>query len=513
MASSDLRDELSCSICRDIYTDPVSLICGHSFCRGCINRKLDSQSSKSYSCPDCGAEFRDRSKLCKNIVLAKVVECLPPIPPEKEETAIPCTYCFHSPVPAVKSCLLCEASLCERHLKVHSKSPEHVLSKPTNDQGNRRCSIHNKILEYYCLDDSTDVCVSCFVVGHHQGHNVKFLLDALETKKRQKLEQVLISKEKTNKELQHLKQRRRDVEDKASEMGKRVSSLFRDLRMKLNHFEMTALEVISKQEKKVLQTLADLIDHLEVKREELSGQIRDVEEMCKMSDPLTVLHEDFLHDVEHRNDEKLYEVEDIKDHEISLFLQTGLSDISAGTNVWIHMLKPVDLLLDVDTVSNNVTLSRDLKAIRHSYVDHSRPESAKRFDCSQALSIGVFSSGRHYWVVEISRSGNLGIGVCYPSICRNGYSLMGENENSWSLQYVINEWFVEHDRKATPLPDKVSSNRIGIYLDYDAGLLSFYDLTNPIRHLTTLKATFTEPLHAAFMVAKEGYIKILSDDL
>ncbi|XP_073516510.1 E3 ubiquitin-protein ligase TRIM39-like [Phyllobates terribilis] len=481
MASADLRDVLSCSICQDTYTDPVTLSCGHNFCRDCINHKLDSQKSKAYSCPDCGAGFRDRSKLCKNIVLAKVIDCLPPILPEK--------------------------------------SPQHVLSEPTNNLGHRTCSVHNKILEYFCLDDSTGVCISCFVAGRHQGHNVNFLLEALEIKKRQKLEKVLTARQKADREIHQLAQFRKGVEDKAAEMEKRVYSLFRDLRKKLNRLEMTALEVISKQEKKVLHTVEDLIDHLQVKREELSRKILDIEKMCKTSDHLTILHKDFLRDVEQRNDkdwatdEEVYRIEDINDRQIALFLQTGLSDISAGTNVWIHMLKPVDFLLDVDTVSNDVTLSRDLKAIQLSYEGHNRPETAERFDHFQALSSRVFSSGRHYWVVEISKSGNMGIGVCYPSIARKGYVYIGENKKSWCLKYVAYRWFVEHDGKATQLPDEVSSNRIGIYLDYDVGQLSFYDLTDPIRYLTTLKATFTEPLHAAFMVMMEGYIKIVSDKL
>ncbi|XP_073435814.1 E3 ubiquitin-protein ligase TRIM39-like [Dendrobates tinctorius] len=477
MASADLRDVLSCSICQNMYVDPVTLSCGHNFCRDCINHKLDSQKSKVSSCPDCGAEFRDRSKLCKNIVLAKVIECLPSLPEEK--------------------------------------SPQNVFLEPTNNLGPRKCSVHNKILEYYCLDDSTSVCITCFVAGHHQGHHVNFLLEALEIKKKQKLEKVLMAREKANREIQHLAHCRIRVEDKAAEMEKRVYSLFRDLRKKLNHLEMTALEIISKQEKKVLQRVEDLINHLQVKKQELSRKIRDIEEMCKTSVHLTVLHEDFLRDVEQGNVEdwapgEVY-VKDIDHHQISLFLQTGLSDISAGTNVWIHMLKPVDFLLDVDTVSNNVTLSRDRRAIQLSYKEHNRPEMAERFDHFQALSSRVFSSGRHYWVVEISKSGNLGIGVCYPSIDRKGYVYIGENEKSWCLKYVSDEWFVEHDRKATQLPDEVSSNRIGIYLDYNAGQLSFYDLTDPIGYLTTMKTTFTEPVHAAFMVMGEGYIKILSD--
>ncbi|CAI9620419.1 unnamed protein product, partial [Staurois parvus] len=150
MASSDLRKELECSVCLNIYTDPVTLRCGHNFCRDCIGRVLDTQEgSGGYSCPECREEFQDRPALRRNITLRNIVENFQSTHPEQEESGVFCTYCIHTPVPAVKSCLMCEASLCDNHLRVHSKSPEHVLCDPTTSLKDRKCSIHKKLLEYY----------------------------------------------------------------------------------------------------------------------------------------------------------------------------------------------------------------------------------------------------------------------------------------------------------------------------------------------------------------------------
>ncbi|CAI9623681.1 unnamed protein product, partial [Staurois parvus] len=131
MASANLRAELECPICLNIYTDPVMLGCGHNYCRGCIDRVLDTQEgSGGYSCPECREKFQERPALQKNRKLRNIVENFLSTQPEPEESGVFCTYCIHAPVPAVKSCLHCEASLCINHLKVHSKSPEHILSDP-----------------------------------------------------------------------------------------------------------------------------------------------------------------------------------------------------------------------------------------------------------------------------------------------------------------------------------------------------------------------------------------------
>ncbi|KAG8550741.1 hypothetical protein GDO81_021940 [Engystomops pustulosus] len=230
MASADLREELDCSICLTTYTDPVMLRCGHNFCRVCIDRVLDTQDgSGGYSCPECREDFKERPALMRNFTLMKIIENLLTTQPTPKETGIFCSYCVDSPVPAVKSCLHCEASLCDKHLNVHSKSPEHVLSDPSTSLENRRCSVHKKFLEYYCTEDDACICVSCATVGEHNGHNMESLNEAVQ-KKEEKLRNVLqklITKRKEIEErVQSLEEQRKKAEEKASGEAERVTALF-----------------------------------------------------------------------------------------------------------------------------------------------------------------------------------------------------------------------------------------------------------------------------------------------
>ncbi|XP_040211138.1 E3 ubiquitin/ISG15 ligase TRIM25-like [Rana temporaria] len=523
MASSDLRQELDCSICLNIYTDPVNLRCGHNFCRVCIDRVLDTQGgSGSYSCPECREEFRDRPVLHRNITLRNIVETFRSTQPDKKETGIFCTQCIHSPVPAVKSCLMCEASLCNDHLRVHSKSPEHVLTDPTTSMENRKCSIHRELLKYYCTEDSACICVSCRLDGEHRGHKVQTLDEASENKKlkfRNVLQEMISKRKKIEKRVRSLQERKERVQEKSAGLTEGVTALFIELRRHLEDLEKRVRRNISSQEKRISLSLSDLIDQLEIKKEDLSRKMEDIEELCNMTDPLTVLQESDTGDLcdteegdnedRERHDRLLHDGGDLDVSGISHTIHTGLSDMIKGVNVFFNIQEASDILLDVNTAHNKLQISDDMKTVSWSDIEQNRPETPERFqDCSNVLSSRRFSSGRHYWEVDVSKSVCWVVGMCYPSIERRGKeSGIGNNKKSWGLFRYNNQYSIRHDNKGIRISPDLSSKRVRISLNYEAGQIFFYDLCDPIRHLHTFTTTFTEPLHAILGVGK-GHVTI-----
>ncbi|XP_073473652.1 E3 ubiquitin/ISG15 ligase TRIM25-like [Aquarana catesbeiana] len=347
MASSHLKENLECSVCLNIYTDPVTLRCGHNFCWDCISRVLDTQEEDlEYSCPECREEFQERPVLQKNITLCKILETLQTTQGDKDKTGVFCTYCIHTPVPAVKSCLMCEASLCDDHLRVHSKSPEHVLCDPTTSLENRKCSVHKKILEDYCTEDSSCICMSCRLDGEHRGHQVETLDEASEKKKkklRNVLQKLMTEREETEKRVQSLQEHRRKVQGEADDETKRVTALFRDLRRRLEDLEKRVLREICGQAERVSLSVLDMIRELEIKKDELYSKIYYIEELCNITDPLTVLQESDTGDLcdtedgddedRERHDKLLHDGEDLDVGGISHTLRTGLSDIMSGVNI------------------------------------------------------------------------------------------------------------------------------------------------------------------------------------
>ncbi|XP_002943436.3 E3 ubiquitin/ISG15 ligase TRIM25 [Xenopus tropicalis] len=517
MAAADLRDELNCSICLSIYTDPVSLPCDHNFCRGCIGAAWDTQGgSGSYSCPECRAEYPERPALERNKILADIAEQFLSTDPEHDGTGIFCTYCVHSPVPAAKSCLQCETSMCDAHVKVHSKSAEHVLTEPTTNLGNRKCFVHDELLKYFCNEDSAYICVSCYMFGEHKTHHVVFLNEIFE-KKTEKMKNILDKlipeRDEIEKSVQSLQERQREVEGKAAGEAERVTALFRDIKDHLEALEKQVLSEISKQEEQLTLQILYQIQQLEIKKDELSRKIRRTEELCNMAESVTILYgratdkptfcdaQGVDNEGKGRDDQKDPVVGDVDEGFISDMLLRGLGGIGAELNKRIYGQEATDMLLDIHTAGNNVFLSDDYKMVFCSKKDQRRPRLPQRFQYPQVLSTRSFPSGRHYWQVEGRESGGWGVGAAYPSIERTGtQSWIGNNKNSWCLYRGYKKYSVRHNNKVTDLPHVPSSQTIRISLDYEAGRLSFYELSEPIRHLHTFTTSFTEPLHGAFWV-------------
>ncbi|KAG9468618.1 E3 ubiquitin/ISG15 ligase TRIM25-like [Eleutherodactylus coqui] len=514
MASADLRDELTCSICLNIFTDPVTLRCGHNFCLVCIDHVMETQVGLGiYSCPACRARFTDRPSLHSNITLRNIAEHFLYFRQEEAEGAIFCTHCINSPVPAVKSCLHCEASLCDNHLRVHSQSQEHVLCEPTTNFSKRKCPLHNEVLKYYCSNDRTCICVTCCLTGDHCGHKVEPLNKASQ-KKKATLKIILkdlfsLSKE-ADERLENTQKRSREVQEKATDIKEKVCHLFTDIKRQLEILETKVQAEISRQENHV----SDLIRQLEIQKTELSLVICHIEELCNMTDPLTLLQESvaiqFRHAEEMGNkvqddDDKLSYIGDMDEGLISETFHMGLSDIMSFVKRQIYVKENRCTELDEDTVANNLLLSVDKKAVfwTQKLPDLGHVELPVRFqNCSQVLSMESFCFGRHYWDIETSKHGEWRLGVSYSTIERCGdHSYLGCNDKSWCLcRSNNNQYSVVYDNREIKLSQNISHHKFRLYLDYYGSRLSFYELCSPIRHLYTFIAEFTEPLHVAFYV-------------
>ncbi|XP_063295370.1 probable E3 ubiquitin-protein ligase MID2 [Pelobates fuscus] len=540
MASADLREELNCSICLNIYTDPVTLTCGHNFCLLCIGNVLDTQQESGvYTCPECRAESQDRPALQRNTTLCNIVERLQsaqpgqPVQPVKEVTGIPCTYCLHASVPAAKTCLHCEASLCGTHLKVHSKSAEHILIEPTHSPRNRKCSVHNEILKYYCTEDCTCICVSCSLAGSHKGHHFDTLNHA-NKKKKEKLIQILaelnLQKENAEKRNQHLEKHMAIVKGKAAGLRKLVTKEILDIKKHLELLEKSVLNEISRQEDLILLDCSHLMQKEEKRMNELSKKISHTTELLKTPDPLNVLQEkqslrNGFCDAPKKEGEKDLDIPGIA-QVFQMNLAVLIQDLKKRHNIimvsktLLDVKITTDIFLDENTASNLVSVSKCLQSTYAVCYSQSRPDTPMRFQYyPQVLSNRVITFGRHYWEVETSKDGWI-IGMAYPSIDRKGrlsydHSYSGKIESfvgdckSWRLRAYRNNYSVLSDRMVSTLNCRPSCQRLGIYLDYELGLLSFYEMGDSITHLHTFNATFTEPLLAAICVWDQGRVRII----
>ncbi|KAM9469721.1 E3 ubiquitin/ISG15 ligase TRIM25-like [Clarias gariepinus] len=230
--SSD-QEPFKCPVCLDLLRDPVTLHCGHNYCKVCINRFWDHQDVRRvYSCPQCRETFTPRPVLRRNNVLAEMVEKQNKAKLQTASLAGPgdveCDFCIVKKRKAVNSCLVCQASYCKDHLEPHYQSPafkKHKLVEACADLQEKICSQHDKPIEIYCRTDQSFICYLC-MMDDHKGHDTV----SAKTERNKKQNEL---KEEQMKSQQRIQEKQKE----AKELNKAVDiiKVGRELRDSPNH--------------------------------------------------------------------------------------------------------------------------------------------------------------------------------------------------------------------------------------------------------------------------------------
>ncbi|XP_067248881.1 E3 ubiquitin/ISG15 ligase TRIM25-like isoform X2 [Chanodichthys erythropterus] len=173
------QDEFMCPVCLDLLKDPVTIPCGHSYCKICITGCWDEEDQmRVYSCPQCRQTFSPRPALAKNTILDEMVEKLKKIklPADCYPGAgdVQCDVCTGRKDKAVKSCLVCLNSYCQTHFDHHEEFHSHKPHKVTEATGRLQEMIcrqkHDNILEVFCRTDQKCICLLC-MMDEHKNHD------------------------------------------------------------------------------------------------------------------------------------------------------------------------------------------------------------------------------------------------------------------------------------------------------------------------------------------------------
>ncbi|XP_071106916.1 tripartite motif-containing protein 3-like [Haliotis cracherodii] len=183
---------LNCVICQELYTDPCTLRCDHTFCRKCVTGYIqirpDAVQSKTIPCPCCRQDTKAPNpsrpvkewagQIKPSIIIQGLIDTQ--ARPSTEDTGAKCcTLCgqLGETTPAISWCPDCEVTLCERCVKMHRACPssrDHVLCDLSGDikvmkRRKVMCQEHkDEQVKYICKDCNKSLCQSCCVVYHRK---------------------------------------------------------------------------------------------------------------------------------------------------------------------------------------------------------------------------------------------------------------------------------------------------------------------------------------------------------
>ncbi|XP_028680460.2 tripartite motif-containing protein 16-like isoform X5 [Erpetoichthys calabaricus] len=536
--SSVSADQYSCPVCLEVLKEPVTLVCGHSYCMDCINDCWDkSDKEETYSCPQCRRTFNERPELNKNTVLTELIEKLKESKDDGGDSEsyagpkdVPCDVCTGRKLRAVKSCLTCMASYCETHLQPHRRSEvlnRHKLEDPSGNLEEKLCTKHQEVLKIFCRTDDTCVCLLC-AVTEHKSHDTVTPEEARAERQCQVEERKEETKKKIEekeKKLEEIKDAIEKIQSSAEREVEELEEAFKSLLKTIERLRSEVTEVIRGHERREVTKAEELIEQLEEDIKELKRRNAELAELSQTDDHIHflkalpsiyfLLGDEETGDISVNGDllpETLkMSLSDLKENLQEINGWEFLKTSEPGPDVSGHILQNLQtrngllkyscpLTLDPNTAHRNLHLSEENKQVTSEEAEASYPDHPDRFDnWLQVLCREALSGTRCYWELEWSGKG-AAIGVTYKGIERKGggdESSLGENDKSWSLFCSDSGYTAWHNNETTKI-SVPCSHRIGVYLDCSAGSLSFYSISDTMTLLQRFNASFTEPLYPGF---------------
>ncbi|XP_031601311.2 zinc finger protein RFP-like [Oreochromis aureus] len=515
-ADSNLQseDRFLCSICLDVFTDPVTTSCGHNFFKKCITQYWDVH--ERCQCPLCKETFNSRPQLKINTFISEMVAQFRREAQQKASSSsseqqaakpgeIPCDVCTGTRLKALKSCLVCLTSYCQTHLEPHltaTSLKRHQLIEPVENLENRMCRKHDKHLELFCKTDQTCICMLCSVLDH-KTHEVVPLREEYEGKKAEL--------EKTEAEIQQMIQKRR----------LKIQEIKESVKM--------SKDAADRQKAEGVQVLTALMESVERRLKELIKEIEDKQETTEKQ------AEGVIKDLEQEISELMErssEVEQLSHSEDHLHLLQSFSSLKAAlcTKDWTEVrVRPpsyeetvgravetlrkdmkklfeaelkrvqqyaVDVTLDPDTANPDLILSDDGKQVKYGDVKKKLPDNPERFSqCVCVLGEQSFSSGRFYFEVQVKGKTKWSLGVATESISRKGKIRLSPQNGLWTVCLRNGNKYKACAAPPVRLSLQSGPEKVGVFVDYEEGLVSFYDVDAAALIYSFTGCSFTEKLH------------------
>ncbi|XP_042283910.1 E3 ubiquitin-protein ligase TRIM21-like [Thunnus maccoyii] len=522
-AASCLRseDQFLCCICLDVFTDPVTTSCGHNFCKNCINEHWNSNDQ--YLCPMCNKVFNKRPELHVNTFISEMVSQFRQEAQQKASSSsseqqvakpgeILCDVCTGTKLKALKSCLVCLTSYCETHLEPHltiSRLKRHQLMDPVENLEGRMCMKHDKPLELFCKTDQTYVCTLCSVLDH-KTHEFVPLKEEYEGKKAElgkteaEIQQMI---QKRRLKIQEIKQSvnlsKEDADREKAEGVQVFTTLKESVERSLNEL----IETIEEKQRTTEKQAEDFIKELEQEISELMKRSSEVKQFSRSEDHLHLLQnfpslkaapptKDWT---EVRVRPPSYEGTVVR--AVTQLEETLSKEMKKLFEALLKRVQQyaVNVTLDPDTAHRKLILSDDGKHVNYGKVKKNLPNNPERFsNCCCVLGKQSFSSGRFYFEVQVKGKTKWDLGVARESIDRKENIPLQPQNGYWAIWLRNGNEYSARNNLPVRLSLKSQLQKVGVFVDYEQGLVSFYDVDAAALICSFTGCSFTEKLYPYF---------------
>ncbi|KAM6976679.1 zinc-binding protein A33-like isoform 1-T2 [Aplochiton taeniatus] len=450
---------LSCIVCSETFTFPVSLSCHHSFCSACLTKFWEQANNKN--CPVC------KRKSSKEVITKFSLKELSDLYAGRQKAGGS------------------EEGRGEEEVEVV-------------------CAKHPEEPKWFCEEEQRAVCHVCDVT-HPLSHKVIPIEQAVTDLKDQLKSDLRALNDKRDKY--------KDVEKEYNEITqhskkqllateRQVKMEFEKLHQSLREEEEARLAALREEEAQKGKTI-----HSEMKRIQ--------EQISSLSDSISAVEQDL-------QKHKVSFLTSYKQTQTSARAQCtrpdpqlvsgALIDVAKHLGnmtfrVWEKMkerVKFTPVILDPNTAHTRLSLSDDLNGVRNTDTKQQLPDNPERStNYTTVLGSEGFSSGQHSWEVEVGDHPVWTIGVAKESADRKGELDASPDYGIWVIVQRSGKYTNGRSQTVTV---KKSLQRIRVQLDYDRGEVSFYD-PEDMTHIYTYKDTFTEKLYPYFSIGKAGGAK------
>ncbi|XP_072494477.1 E3 ubiquitin-protein ligase TRIM58 [Notamacropus eugenii] len=442
-----LKEEAKCSICLDFLKDAVSVDCGHSFCLQCITEfceKSDSSQGNVYSCPQCRSQFQQGS-FRPNRQLASMVESI-------------------------------------KQLSLSSGTKKTWL-----------CEIHKEELIHFCEDDQIPLCWICDTSPEHRTHKTISLEEATRN-----------YKVKVQSALEHVKKEMEEVLNQETNVGKKIVIWKEKVELWKHRFmlefqkqhgflaleEHQQLRKLEEEERVTIQKLKESKAKLAQQSRTLRNLIVELEK-CSQCTAL---------DLQENVKDILRRSENIKFQEPEL-VSIDLKTICCVPGMMMMFKKyQVNVRLDPATAHPSLHMTEDQKSIWDGNVWQEVSNNSERFDTWPCvLGMESFTSGKHYWIVTMGDKTEWGLGVCLDTAPRKGEATPSPDNGIWALWLLEGKDYMVLASPSVPILQEKRPKGIGVFLDCEAGEVSFYNITEE-SHIYTFTQVLSGIIRPYFFI-------------